>query len=787
MNTAPASESGPYATNHTRPFFYAQPTAQQPFPNPWYLGQVYNPYCLPAPGFRSGNPYFPFYSVALQEYPGFYVPQPQVHARMSRRPSFNPHPPSPMFYHATRFRHFSSQARRTECKETQTEFRQPEPVPKDGNLGTKPKSCDAGNMTGHSSGVGTVNESISEHLESSRSSAVAAVQERDFHKNTCTSTSYRNLLPGSYAFEKEEVRIEYGSGTPGAIQLWKSYKETRPLYDVANDKDMADNIVQRDVYSVSSCEGVRYGSRPEGGEVVAESSTCTKDECRAAIPPVIFDAVHEKEIQCIPHPTSMVGLEPERRVKANSVAKPGLSTESPAQSTKRTESNSPQDFQTFTGKDNDTKNMTSSNDFRHQEEPNHGGQGRLMKPSMEEIEDLGLVNTGQMEACDDGLALWADDAGEGYVPSSSWLACFDNVENCNYDFCLSEKKPKRPSVLSFTSDDLSSRDEGSSMDNAPVSYYVPDYLLRKSVYSFRKSTDSSEKEKIKSSGSLNEDDECLRRETNVVGTQYNASRDKKGLSDKVEVSAKNRKLGISLRDVSRRKLYSLKKKPRKNMSLSEPEDSEDYWVVEETADNGCDDEETDDGEYFLHENLPQGPLSISNGKLCKSAPRPKVMWKHSKGAVPAQLIRWPSCEKVKTKKKGLVESTAQFRRAKQKEQVCEHGNCVQRATSKLEQCFKEAPEQRRSLQRFLGGKSQRGNPRLSTEEYWTGRGAKPKLSEQPYVLQPPVKNKEQEKPQRKRGLAKLSKSKSNLPEPEEVEVWVAASKGRGTRKTAYRR
>ncbi|XP_078544371.1 uncharacterized protein LOC144829284 [Lissotriton helveticus] len=796
MNTAPASENGPYPTNHTRPFFYAQPTAQQPFPNPWYLGQVYNPYCLPAPGFRSGNPYFPFYSVSLQEYPGFYVPQPPNYTRMARRPHFNPPPPSPMFYHATRFRHFSSQGRRTECKETQTELRVSENMPKrNGNLGANVRACDAVNMTVLSSGIGTVNESISENLESSRSSG-AAVQERDFHKNASTSASYRNLLPGSYAFEKEEVRIEYGSGSPAAIQLWKSYKETIPLYDVANDKEMADDVVKRDVYSLSSCEGVRYGARPEG-EMMSQSAAYPKDECRAALPPLmLIDAVQEKDVQCLPSQNNVVGLEPEKRAKASPGARPGLQdTESPVQSSNLPElANSCQDFHAAV-KNTESKNTIRANGF-HDEESDHREKDGLSNASMEELKDVNVVNHGEVVTCDGELALWAEESVESYVPSASWLACLDNVENnCNYDICLSDRKQKRTSVLSVTSDDLSSRDEGSSMDNGPVSYYMNDYLLRKSLYSFRKSTDSSEKEKIKSGGSLNEDGECTQRDTNAVSTQYNASRDKKDSSQKVEVSGRSRKLGVSLRDVSRRKLYSLKKKPRKNMSLSEPEDSEDYWVVEETVENGCegDGDDTDEGEYFLEENIPQGKLNISNGKVYKAAPpQHKVVWKYSKGAGPPQLIRWPSSEKVRMKKKGVLESSAQIRRTKQKEQEVDYepGSYIKRPTGKPERCF-EVPDERRASQKLSGGKSHKGNIGMPNEEYWTGRGAKPKLSEQPFVFQSAAKSQEQEKLPRKRGLRSSSKNKPALPEPEEVEVWIApktfGNKGRGTRRTFYRR
>ncbi|KAJ1199814.1 hypothetical protein NDU88_003646 [Pleurodeles waltl] len=574
---------------------------------------------------------------------------------------------------------------------------------RNGNLGTSARACDAGNMTGLSSGIGTGNESISENLESSRSS-VAAVQERDFHKNACTSASYRNLLPGSYAFEKEEVRIEYGSGSPAAIQLWKSYKETIPLYDVANDKEMADNVVQRDVYSLSSCEGVRYGARPEGEEML-QSAAYPKEECRVAPPPLmLIDSAQEKDEQCLPG-QNVVGLEPEKKAHVSQGSRPGQDAESQAMFSKLPElANSCQDFHA-TVKNIESKNAICFNGF-HDEESDHREQDGLLNASMEELKDLDLVNHDETVACDGELALWAEDSVENYVPSPSWLACLDNMEtNCNYDICLSDRKQKRTSVLSVTSDDLSSRDEGSSMDNGPVSYYVPDYLLRKSMYSFRKSTDSSEKEKIKSGGSLNEDDECIQRDTNAVSTQYSAIQDRKVSSQKVEVSGKNRKLGVSLRDVSRRKLYSLKKKPRKNMSLSEPEDSEDYWVVEETVDNRCedDDDETDEAEYFLEESIPQGKLHISNGKVYKAAPQQKVVWKYSKGSGPPQLIRWPSSEKVKMKK-GLLDSFAHIRRTRQKEQEvdCEHGSYIKRSTGKPERCL-EVPEQRRS-QKPSGGK-----------------------------------------------------------------------------------
>ncbi|XP_077314586.1 uncharacterized protein LOC143934857 [Lithobates pipiens] len=201
-SSAPPPESGQYSASQQRPFFYAQPTAQLPFPNPWYLAQLYNPYCISGPGYRGGNPYMPYYSVPLHEYPGFYVPQQQMNLRMNRRPYFNPHPPSPMFYHATRFRHYASPGRRTETKETQTDPRQPEYVPKK-HPGTERDDSDKENAVSHSSGISTENEHIPEIAETTMS-PVTAMPERDFHKNACNSAQYRNMPPGSFAYEKEE-------------------------------------------------------------------------------------------------------------------------------------------------------------------------------------------------------------------------------------------------------------------------------------------------------------------------------------------------------------------------------------------------------------------------------------------------------------------------------------------------------------------------------------------------------------------------------------------------------
>ncbi|KFU89958.1 hypothetical protein M959_10928, partial [Chaetura pelagica] len=621
MNTASPSEGGSYATNQNRPFFYAQPTAQQPFPNPWYLSHAYNPYCVPASGFRSGNPYFPFYSVALHEYPGFFVSQHPVHARINRRPYFNAPSPSPMFYHATRFRHYSTSGKKMETKETQTDPRQPEnKQKKHQDIRTETKGCDAGNMACVSSGIGTETESISEKQDSSGSSIVV---DREFpNKSPSSSTQYRNLPTGSYAFEKEEVRIEYGNGSP-AIQLWKSFKETIPLYDVTGGKPVPENIVQRDLFSVSSCEGVIYGPHEREKRVPG----AYLDE-RKAVLTSKQDVETEQEKEG--HSNEMK-LDAEKQLNTSQGAKspPGeavaVQMAEPARSVSIDDPVLRQDV-AAARKSGSKKSTGSKNSL---EEPSSSQQAGLLPSSMEVMSDLSfqqkklnLSHSATNESQTD-RSIWCDESIEKYVPSSSWLACLDSMDtNYNYNVCLPQRK--RPSVLSLSSDDMSSREEGSSTDNAPVSYFVPDYVLQKSMYTFQKSTEGLEKEKIKSGGSLNEDEAVGREQMNSLNDQ-----DVKHSSTvKIkEAASKGRKLRPLPRSSSRKKINSLKKKEVK--SFSDVEDSEEYSVRGEEEDEDGEDEDGEDDmdeiEYFFPEATPYGILAPSNRSFYQVGQR--LLWK----------------------------------------------------------------------------------------------------------------------------------------------------------------
>ncbi|XP_069812237.1 bucky ball-like [Dendropsophus ebraccatus] len=734
MNAAaPPPENGQYSTSQQRPFFYAQPTAQLPFPNPWYLSQLYNPYCIPGPSYRGGNPYFPYYSVALHEYPGFYVPQHQMNVRMSRRPHFNPHPPSPMFYHATRFRHYSSPGRRTETKETQTDPRQPEYITKK-HMGTESKDKDAENLVSHSSGISTENENNLENVEMTILPA-PVMPERDFHKNSCSPSQYRNMPPGSYAYEKEEVRIEYGSGSPAAIQMWKSYKETIPIYDVAVVKDIPENVVQSDLF----CEGVLYSPRAEEEIAVQSVSFSNKEESKQSPSSKLLslDGVQESETQTLFTQSRESSKQAKQNTKNSVECEP-----------KSVLVDQVKVVQQADDPENSEGNDTSKESDN--EEP-------LIGPDIctEKVSNQSVCN-GEVKVTNSSV--WAEDSVQKFIPSPAWLACFDNLEaNYDYDLYMSQRKQKRPSILSITSEELSSKDEGSSMDSASV-YFVPDYMLRKGLYTFRKHAESTEREKIQSSGSLKEDGVPQKH----AGSQYEKSYSSSGLKVR-DVSSGHRKIGVPVRGLSKRKLYSVKKKPRKSQSLSEPEDSEEYWVVEEENLHDIDDDQSDDDEeYYFQESLPHERLELNKGNYFKQIAQKRILWKPPKGVFPAQLVGFPVREKLKVKKKGASETLGQMHQLKQSDYI---------AYEKPERGYKEVTEQKKPLQKPTGGKPQKKTSGATVEEYWVGRGAKPKFSEPTYYLQDPAKVKEQDKPPKKKGPLKSSKRKQNRTDTEEIEAW----------------
>ncbi|XP_035175221.1 uncharacterized protein LOC118162893 [Oxyura jamaicensis] len=562
-----------------------------------------------------------------------------------------------------------------------------------------------------SSGISTETESTSEKQDSSASSIVV---DREFHNSPSSSTQYRNLPTGSYAFEKEEVRIEYGNGSP-AIQLWKSFKETIPLYDVSSGKPVPEDIVQRDLFSLSSCEGMIYG--PHEGEKLVPG-TCLDEKQAVLSSKQGVETVQEKEVQ-----NNEVKLDVEKQLTTSQRAKSTPSEAMAVQIAELARSVSVdqpvvrQDV--LVAKKSSSKRSTGSK--TSQEESSLIQQPGLLPSSMEVTSDLSfqqkklnLSHSATNESQTD-RSIWCEESVEKYVPSNSWLACLDNVDtNYNCDVCLPQRK--RQSILSLSSDDMSSREDGSSIDNAPVSYFVPDYVLQKSTYAFQKSTEGLEKEKIKSGGSLNEDEVVGREQMNGSDGQ-----DVKNSTMKIkESSSVGKRLGALPRSPSRKKTCSLKKKAK---SLSEVEDSEEYSAQGEEEDE--EDDDVDEIEYFFQEAAPCGILMPSEGNLYRQVGQ-RVLWKPPKHAIPAHLISWPAQEKIKTRCR-LGENIGVIYKAKEKEQdeavYSDYGHYGR----KRPMARREGLEHKRMLQKALGGRLLRESMGIPSEEFWIRSGAKPKV------------------------------------------------------------
>ncbi|XP_053265490.1 uncharacterized protein LOC128423912 isoform X1 [Podarcis raffonei] len=760
-----SSENGPYSTNQ-RPFFYAQPTAQQPFPNPWFLGPMYNPYGIPTAGLRSGSPYFPFYSVPVQEYPGYLIPQHPMQMRVNRRPYFNgPPPSSPMFFQATRFRHYNP-GKRTETKETQTDPRQAESKPKKHqDHGIEVRDCEMGNMACVSSGVGK-DADIS--LEKPERAVSPLIAERDFAKGSAGSLQFRSLPPSGYAFEKEEVRIEYGNSGGPAIQLWKSFKETIPLYDVVK-KPVPENVMQRDMFAMSSCEGVAYGPH-EQTELVPSISYPEEQEA--------VEDVQETE----PQYKSKLDLE-----------KQGATTHGPkspldeARTVQLAEQSRPDQLgarqEALMSKRSGLKRFGGSR--APHDVSNLVRQRELFPSGMEIMNDSYFPRklNENNDVSDEHVptsekSMWCDES-EKYIPPEGWLACLNSMDsNSNYNPHFSRRK--RPSVLSFTSDEMSSVDEDSSMDDAPLSYFASDYMLQ-NMYTFKKSVEGLEIDKIKSGGSLNEDEEVVGMEQANTSCSQNL---KGGSRVKIkEVSSPSGKLGVLPRTSSKRHLQSLKKKATKSLSPSEADESEEYWVKEPEEEEEEGEEEEEDNDDYLNQRGSRRTLTPTRSCPYRQTGQ-QVIWRVPKNAVPAHLLSWPVQDKMKTATK----------LKKDQEQVedlfGDYSFWLQRPTSQQ----LEALEARRNSQKS-SGRLQKEGGRTASAEYWVKSGARPKFASLVHGDHFPVIR------SRERGdlLLGMPKRKARKPPHKrrdtrhdiEVEEWekpkATQHKGRGTRRSLYKR
>ncbi|XP_072457111.1 uncharacterized protein [Notamacropus eugenii] len=623
MNASPAPGTGSRSEgNNARPFFYTQPTAQPPFPNPWYLNPLYNPYCVSAAGFRNGNPYVPYYSVALHEYPGFLMPQAPVPTRVNRRPYFHPQPSYTLFQHAAHFCHYSSPGKKTETKETQTDPQQPESKFKKQVQKLDSNGCNSGRMTNAAS-------------EKKTTILSSPVQEREVHgKSPSSTTMYRNIPSGNYAFEKEEIRIEYGDGSP-AIQLWKSFKETIPIYDLTHGKTAPENIVQCDLFPLSSCERIGVLYTPHKGEEMPTIECSEEDKDSAMLTKQYPEGVQDKEVQ-MPGPSLEGSLDKDKeRVatqkfstplhtanqwqpnelnrsgkKVHSVASPSLSVLTPNRSTQKL--------------NQQAESVCSSM------EAINGSSQEPPSPSRQ---------NGQTKLRD---GFWSNELGE-FNPTPTWLARFEKIDASIHPL----PQRKSPSVSSV---EPSSRSEESSLDNVPMT----DLVLEKNMYG--KSTEGTGQESEIQDDYYNEEEEGVMMVGEVGGivdrdTKMNSSRKLK----------EHIKRGREQEDLSRyptQKTCSFKEKE----SLSDP-DSEDLWGIEGEEIDG--DKDLDEAEYIFEAVDPRGDLTPSNENFYQEIGH-RVIWKPSHTTASPQLIVWPVKTKDKSKS-GDYESIPLFHKLKDRD------------------------------------------------------------------------------------------------------------------------
>ncbi|XP_015210135.2 bucky ball-like isoform X1 [Lepisosteus oculatus] len=269
--------NGQHPEEQTRPFFYVQPSPPY-FPYHWHMPMPYHAYGgFPGLGYGLGFPPLP--PNPYMEIPGYIVPQAQLHPADYRR-LLNPHFPPTMAYHARRFRYQQN----TTSKETTSSEVQTDPAvlmndsQHSGVIGT----CVGGAQAGRSDSVREAR-----HVGSFSNSIVCSRSEKqDVPGEEAGSLTSRVTSPKSFVFQKEEVRIECRD-MPSTLKIFRSRETT-----AESSPSTSGNLVQCDVWSVSSTEGVMplYSSTINETNVLqnAVRPEELQEQCVPAFPDVLL-------------------------------------------------------------------------------------------------------------------------------------------------------------------------------------------------------------------------------------------------------------------------------------------------------------------------------------------------------------------------------------------------------------------------------------------------------------------------------------------------------------------
>nr|XP_023495255.1 uncharacterized protein LOC111767449 isoform X2 [Equus caballus] len=418
--------------NNTRPFFYVHAMGQHPCPSPWYQNLTYSPFPIPGAGFRNGGLYFP-YSVVLNEYPGFLVPQSPLPTTLNRRPIF------PVFCNPAQFRHYSGYGKKMKTKETQTEPQQAENMSKKQDIHSEVNGHDTGRVTS----IPATNVDIeTDNIPAKTVGALSSVaQKRELlDKSPSNNAVNRKTLHRSFTSEKEKMRIEQGEGSP-VIQFRKTLKEIMRLLDLAYGEAVPENMVQQNEFSQSSCEIRGMLCNPHEDE----DGITYEDEQRAV--PL------EQHLDIVRH---------------NEMSKSGLTMEVNLDKEKKGFSAVPQILPSpdeVKGED-EIQNTLISKLCQSTGDGNKLQQESPLGVSMETVNDLSLQSQtqtplsigegkphnssgshGSLEKQDEDEVVESNNSPQGCVPSPTWVAEFNRVDEsimCDVSWWLDAEVAKSP-------------------------------------------------------------------------------------------------------------------------------------------------------------------------------------------------------------------------------------------------------------------------------------------------------------------------------------------------------
>uniref|UniRef100_A0A3Q2L1H1 Uncharacterized protein n=1 Tax=Equus caballus TaxID=9796 RepID=A0A3Q2L1H1_HORSE len=661
--------------NNTRPFFYVHAMGQHPCPSPWYQNLTYSPFPIPGAGFRNGGLYFP-YSVVLNEYPGFLVPQSPLPTTLNRRPIF------PVFCNPAQFRHYSGYGKKMKTKETQTEPQQAENMSKKQDIHSEVNGHDTGRVTS----IPATNVDIeTDNIPAKTVGALSSVaQKRELlDKSPSNNAVNRKTLHRSFTSEKEKMRIEQGEGSP-VIQFRKTLKEIMRLLDLAYGEAVPENMVQQNEFSQSSCEIRGMLCNPHEDE----DGITYEDEQRAV--PL------EQHLDIVRH---------------NEMSKSGLTMEVNLDKEKKGFSAVPQILPSpdeVKGED-EIQNTLISKLCQSTGDGNKLQQESPLGVSMETVNDLSLQSQtqtplsigegkphnssgshGSLEKQDEDEVVESNNSPQGCVPSPTWVAEFNRVDEsimCDVSWWLDAEVAKSPesspescrkgTEKKFVGSRELNEDEVVENNNYSQgclpshTWLVPFNRVDEGIQcdmswwqdrELEKSPESSPKISRNGTGKKSVGnrklDEGEARESNSYPEKYVPSPTLLAQSKRVDVgimcnmglchseevynenftkyaktkkTAKGRKLNVLNSFSNGKTVYLLKKNAALNFVL--PEDSEDTELEQEVED------EMYEVACLFGEVSPQGPLTSSIGRLYRKSGR--IIRIPPESSLPPQLIVWP--------------------------------------------------------------------------------------------------------------------------------------------------